>query len=380
MNNQNGNEEYYKKKYYKYKAKYLKLQLGGIYVNKKNLINPNIPTEVGSVAHCDLFYKDNFSLRNWIEITLKSFSDKQFIAIPNYIKLLAFDQNSNILISSHQGKYLSIIDKSGNIITKSLNEFSPVKFIDATFYGINLIIIDSNNKINVYEKNKKQEYIFKHSITNIVESNILAKLQRFGKPNTPINFVNLRAVTIRVGDKPEICVTDKNKIHIFDLKEFKFLNTIEYENTNFNSIAIDSKNNIVVSDEFDNSIKIFNPDSKKLIVNFRHELLSKPCGIIFDKDENLLIGSNVVSYITILNYKHNSKGIDLSLKYCVNIISGKKPTSILIDSSGKILYNYKEDINKFYIESSCRIIDKSDVDKLDAHTLWFAEEKPKKII
>jgi len=62
-----NNTEFYKKKYLKYKAKYLQLQLGGIYFKSKNIINPNIATSVGKVKDCSV-YRNDCSFREWEKI------------------------------------------------------------------------------------------------------------------------------------------------------------------------------------------------------------------------------------------------------------------------------------------------------------------------
>jgi hypothetical protein len=170
--------------------------------------------------------------------------------------------------------------------------------------------------------------------------------------------------------RPEICVTDKDGIHIFDYKEKKFLKTIKCENNNFNSIAIDSKNNIVVCDEINGSIQIFNPDDffwvKKKKKIFEDILINKPCRIIFDKNENLLIGSKENNYITILNYKHESSEINLSVKYCIS--TGQQiPSSILIDSLGKIFFT-SEEKDSIFTEDVC-----TNMSKLSGEMLWQSE-------
>jgi len=385
MNNQNRNEEYYKKKYFKYKAKYLKLQKGGIYIKSKNLINPNSTLEVGKIKYCDVFYDRIINLRKWNKIMVKAYTNLGLRSMPNKINLLAFDNNSNILISSHQGTNLSILKQDGTIEIAEIyyeQGAQGKKFIDAAFYDTYLIII-YGNEIYIFIK-VRNLYRYDNKIDGINEK----------------KFNNLKAIAIRVKEKPEICVTDKDGIHIFDCKDKKFLQTIKCENNNFNSIAIDSKNNIVVCDEFNNSIQIFKPDNlmqktiKKilpegtnlipegtnlitnLITTFRDELINRPYRIIFDKDENLLIGSKEKNYITILNYKHESqKKINLSVKYCIRT-ELEKPISFLIDSSGIIFFTSEED-NSIFKEDVCANIFELGEGEISWHSENIPESKKK---
>jgi len=189
-----------------------------------------------------------------------------------------------------------------------------------------------------------------------------------------IKFQKLYAVAIIVIDKvPALCVTDKYKIHIFYLKELTFWKTITDKdpNSDFISIAIDSKNNIVVSDRHNSCIKIFFVNKVIPTIEYKNEKLSSPHGIIFDKEENLIIANKGESNILILNYKHeNIFKIKLSVKYA--ICTFNQPISILIDASGNIIYNTVEglgQVNSYFKEGSCKKIE-----ELKDVELWKSKE------
>lgn len=186
-----------------------------------------------------------------------------------------------------------------------------------------------------------------------------------GKKSTPIKFQGLYgvAVTLRKGE-PVIYITDNNNIHMFTLKEGKFIKTITDTDTKsiFICIAFDSKNHIVVTDRHNNCIKIFN-DNGTSIGTYRDDNLIQPHGITFDGNNDIIVANKGNNNILSLNIKYEEKG-NIILSQQKKPICVIEPVSILIDESGNIIYSNRTNLLK---EKKC-----SKEDELSPEDLWVS--------
>jgi DNA-binding beta-propeller fold protein YncE len=301
-------EELYKKKYLKYKAKYLKLQKGGVYPN----------TNVGDIIKDKLillrdydskkiqekknnFFKKRISSESWFKNSSES-----------YFESMAIDYEGNIFVADSRMHMVHFIKKKEcenkyeihrSIGTRGSGENQLISPYGVALDGKgNVVIADTgNHRIQVFDYNGKH-------------------IRTFGSEgNGDGQFQSPCSVAVNKDDK--VLVYDKNgRIVVFNLSNGNYERCMsEVKLGREGHIILDNEGNVVVSDIENKQVLVLNFETGALKKTFGTTISKDgkvkkknfaPSCIAFDKDStNIIIieleipGSINESYIKVYNYK-----------------------------------------------------------------------------
>ena len=137
----NNIEELYKKKYLKYKAKYLNLQRGGIYYNNQNVIFPINITKVGSIV----------SKRPEV---LQIFGNSNL----NNPLFIALDYQGNVVVADDKNNCLKVFDCNTGDLLRTIGSFGSQV---GQFKSPSGVAFDGNGNIIVADKINHRVQVFK---------------------------------------------------------------------------------------------------------------------------------------------------------------------------------------------------------------------------
>ena len=269
-------EELYKKKYLKYKAKYLNLQRGGVYNNGIN----HPAYKIGKV----LITKKSFRF-------LRKIGNTQDINKLSSPELMAFDNSGNIVLADTGNKIVKIINPLNGLTIRTIGAIYTGEYKPGHLY----------NPIGVAFANAD------HIIVSDRMSPDMGQLVVFNYSDG----LHVRTFAIRPYNSDE---TGQSLC-------------------NAGSIAVSNDGNVFALDGYDSLIKIFNISTG----NFMRSICSKgdkpgqiggDGNIVFNNNGNIVVADSVNKRIQIIN----SSGQVLKLFNTKGI-----PSSIIVDSDNNII-------------------------------------------
>jgi DNA-binding beta-propeller fold protein YncE len=300
-------EELYKKKYLKYKAKYLNIQRGGAYLNGVN--DPNYQKIRTDPIELTIFLVN--------EKYIKEFTPEK----------MALDADGNIVVTDEGNNCLHVFDqRTGNPIRtigskgSGNGKFFKPKGIAFDGKG-NIVVADSgNNRVQVLKYNDG-----KHVIT-------------IGNLNNPCS--------VAINTKENVVLVHCNSIiKVYNLSNGNFVRDICTEGINpgqlkgGGSIIFDRMGNIVVADEGNNRVQILEY-ATGLHIRTIGGIIPKrlyPRGIALDAKGNIIVTCSVNKKMYIYKYETGEYRFAFDGKSKMDNEDFLYPSGVVIDNNGSII-------------------------------------------
>ena len=313
-------EELYKKKYLKYKAKYLNIQRGGVYSNGVN--DPNYQISTGSTATPTITVTDKY----------------YYYFQPQD---MALDADGNIVVSDLGNHCLHVFNRTTGVRIRTIGKKGKS---NGEFNFPHGIAFDGKGNIVVADSGNKRVQVLRYSD---------------GKHVITINNLEYPdSVAINTKDN-NVLVHCYFLIKVYNLSDGVFVRDICTRGSGpgqlqgAGSIIFDRQGNIVVADSDNNRVQILNYETGAYIKTIGDKIPEKlfPRGIALDATGNIIVTCSITSKMYIYRYDTGEHRFSFDGTSKMDENKFDIPWGVVIDNNGSIIVSdrNKKNIRTFRV-------------------------------